>query len=242
MRCLKRIVVLAICYFTTVPTHSQVLISILFGDKLNTDKMTFGLVLGNAWNSLTDYPTVDAQSNLNLGIFLTFKLKERLFLQFDALAKYKMGAKGLPVYTLGDATLDTIYQHGSLQRSISYLALNTSLQYRIWKYLNVEAGPNVGLRIKAMDLFHADHELGEQLFEKDMKEATTRFDFGLATGTSWQFSKGKGLKIGVRYYWGLVDLYSADEGTNATRSFQINLYIPIGGKKQTTNSRDSNPK
>src|SRR4051812_11626713 len=110
MRWLQSIVVLTICLFTTVTTHSQVLISILFGDKLNTDKMTFGLMLGNGWNSLSGYPTVDAQSNFNLGLFLTLKLKQRLFIQFDALAKYKLGAKGLPVYTLGDATLDTIYQ------------------------------------------------------------------------------------------------------------------------------------
>jgi hypothetical protein len=169
-------------------------------------------------------------------------LKDRLFIQFDALAKYKQGAKGLPVYTLGDATLDTIYQYGSLQRSITYVGLVTTMQYRIWKYLNVEAGPNITLRIKAHDFFHADHELGEQVFEKDMKDSTTRFDVGIASGISWQFSKGKGLKLGVRYYWGLVDLYPSDEGNNAARSFQLNLFIPIGGKKQTTNSSDSNSK
>jgi hypothetical protein len=240
VRGVKKIVVLVLCFLTTVTTHSQVLISILFGDKLNTDKMTFGLMLGNAWNSLSGYPSVDAQSNFNLGLFLTFKLKERLFLQFDALAKYKSGAKGLPVYTLGDATLDTIYQHGNLQRSISYLGLTTTLQYRIWKYLNVEAGPNVLLRTKATDLFHADLELGEQLFEKEMKEATTTFDFGITSGISWQFSKGRGLKLGIRYYVGLVDLYASDEGTNAARSFQINLFIPIGQAKAKTS--DSNLK
>ena len=242
MSWIKKILVLIIFFLITVTSHAQVLISIIFGDKLNTDKMTFGLTLGSAWNSLTDYATVDAQANFNLGLFLTFKLKQRLFLQFDALAKYKLGAKGLPVYTLGDATLDTIYQHGSLKRSISYLGLNTSLQYRIWKYLNVEAGPNVTLRTKAKDIFEAGHELGEQFFEKDMKEATTRFDFGVTTGISWQFSKGKGLKLGVRYYWGLVDLYPADAGTNAGRSLQVNLYIQIGGKKQAKNSSDSNSK
>ncbi|WP_133054064.1 outer membrane beta-barrel protein [Niastella yeongjuensis] len=239
---MKKITVLVICFLITANLHSQILISILFGDKLNTDKMTFGLVLGPAWNNLTGYAESDAQTNFNLGIFLTFKLKERLFLQFDALAKYKLGAKGLPVYTLGDATLDSIYQHGSLQRSISYVGLNTSIQYRIWKYLNVEAGPVATLRTKAMDFLKADHELGEQVFEKDMKESTTLFDFGLATGTSWQFSKGKGLKLGVRYFWGLVDLYPADAGTNAARSFQVNLYIQIGGKKQTINGSNSNSK
>ncbi len=149
-----------VLFLLTVTTQSQVLISILFGDKLNTDKMTFGLVLGNGWNNLTGYTESDAQANFNLGIFLTFKLQERLFLQFDALAKYKLGAKR-----------------------------------------------NAGL-----------YELGEQLFEKDMKESTTLFDVGLATGTSWQFSKGKGLELGVRCFWGLVDLYPSDAGTNAARS------------------------
>lgn len=199
-------------------------------------------MLGSAWNSLTDYSQVNAQANFNLGLFLTFKLEQRFFLQFDALAKYKLGAKDMPVYPLGDATVDSIYQHGSLKRSISYLGLNTSLQYRIWKYLNVEAGPNVTLRTKAKDIFHAAHELGDQFFEKDMKEATTLFDFGLTTGVSWQFTKGKGLKLAARYYWGLVDLYPADAGTNAGRSLQLNLYIQIGGKKPTTNRSDSNSK
>jgi len=242
MRRIKRIIVLALCFFITITTNAQVLISIIFGDKLNTDKMTFGLMLGSAWNSLTGYSQVDAQANFNLGLFLTFKLQQRFFLQFDALAKYKLGAKGMPVYMLGDATLDSIYQHGSLKRSISYLGQHTGIQYRIWEYLNVEAGPTVTLRTKATDFFKAAHELGEQIFEKDMKESTTRFDVGLTTGTSWQFSKGKGLKLGVRYYWGLVDLYPAEAGTNAGRSFQVNLYIQIGGKKQTTNGNDSNSK
>ena len=242
MKCLKGIVILAGCFFITITTHSQVLISIIFGDKLNTDKMTFGLMLGSAWNSLTDYSEVSAQANFNLGLFLTFKLEQRLFLQFDALAKYKLGAKDMPVYSLGDATLDTIYQHGSLKRSISYLGLNTTIQYRIWEYLNVEAGPNVTLRTKAKDIFEVSHELGDQFFEKDMKDATTHFDFGVTTGLSWQFSKGKGVKLGVRYYWGFVDLYPADAGTNAGRSLQVNVYIQIGGKKQTKNSGDSNLK
>ncbi|MBO9201708.1 MULTISPECIES: outer membrane beta-barrel protein [Niastella] len=239
---IKKIIVLALCFFITVTTRSQILISILFGDKLNTDKMTFGLSIGNAWNNLKGYNQSDPQSNFNLGLFLTLKLETKLFLQFDALAKYKLGAKGLPVYTLGDATLDTIYQHGSLRRSLSYLGLNTSIQYRFWKYLNVDAGPQIAIRVKAKDFLEADHEQGKQIFEKNMKDSTTRFDFGLASGISWQFSKGRGLKLAVRYYWSLVDLYPSEAGNNEARSFQLNLYIPIGGKKQTTTSNDSNSK
>jgi hypothetical protein len=229
----KKLIAVTGLFLISVTIHSQVLISILFGDKLNTDKLTFGLTLGNAWNSLTDYARVNARSNFNLGIFLTLKLKQRLFIQFDALAKYKSGAEGLPVYSLNDHVLDSIYQYGSLQRSISCLALNTTVQYRIWKFLNLELGPHVSLRLKTIDLLHADHENGKQQFEIEVSDATTRFDVGAMGGLSWQFDKGTGLKLGIRYHLGLVDMFPSDEGQNATRSFQINVYIPIGKAKES---------
>jgi hypothetical protein len=228
---MKKIFVVTAFYLITVTGRSQVLISVLFGDKLNTGKVTFGLLLGNAWNSLSGYTTADAQSNFNMGLFLTVKMKERLFIQFDALAKFKQGAKGLPVYSLGDAILDSIYQHSQVQRTIPCLALITTLQYRLWKYLNIELGPQVALRMKAIDHFHADHEGDDLLFEKEISGSATRFDFGITGGLSWQFSKGQGVKTGIRYYTGLIDVFPSDEGQNATRALQLNVYIPIGREK-----------
>jgi hypothetical protein len=228
---LKKIIAVFIFILTIGTTRSQVLISILLGDKLNTGQMTFGLSLGNAWNSLSDYSKADAQSNFNLGLFLTLKLKERMFLQFDALAKYKLGAKGLPVYPLNDPTLDTIYQHGSLRRSVSCLGLNVSLQYRIWKYLNVEFGPQGAILVKTKDVFEADRGEGELLYEQEVPDKSSAMDFGISGGLSWQFNKGAGVKLGTRYYAGLTDMFPDDEGTNSPRSFQINVYIPIGQEK-----------
>ena len=228
---MKKITAVMVFYLIGATGRAQVLISVLFGDKLNSDKMAFGLVLGNGWNSLSGYSTVDAQSNFNLGIFLTLKVKKRFFIQFEGLAKFKTGAKGLPVYPLGDVTLDSIYQGGNLQRSISCLALITTLQYRLWKYLNIELGPQVALRLKAADIFHADHADGDLQFKKDISASATRFDFGITGGLSWQFNKGQGVKTGIRYYTGLIDVFPSDAGKNATRTIQLNVYIPIGREK-----------
>lgn len=228
---MKKVIAVIAFYLIIATGRSQVLISVLFGEKLNTGKITFGLLLGNAWNSLSGYNTVDAQSNFNLGLFLTWKIKDRLFIQFDALAKFKQGAKGLPVYSLGDPLLDSIYQQSHVQRTISCLALATTVQYRIWKYLQVELGPQAALRLKAIDRFHADHEGDDLQLEKDISEKATRLDFGITGGLSWQFNKGSGVKTGIRYYTGLVDIFPSDEGHNATRSFQLNVYIPIGREK-----------
>ena len=228
-----RSIVVAIALLTFPATvKSQVIISILFGDKLNTDKITFGLMLGNCWNSMTGYATASAQSNFNLGLFLTVKLKQRFFIQFDALAKFKTGAKGMPVYTLGDPVLDSMFYSGSVQRDISCVGLVTTIQYRFWKNANLELGPQVLLRLKAKDTFVGSQEGGDLKFEKDISSSATRFDLGVTGGVSWQFGKGTGVKIGMRYYEGLIDLFHSEQGKNATRTVQFNVYVPVGREKK----------
>lgn len=228
---MKQIVVAIAILMVSVTVKSQVLISILFGDKLNSEKITFGLMLGNCWNSMSGYAKANAQSNFSLGLFLTVKLNKRFFLQFDALAKYKTGAKGMHVYELGDPVLDSMFYNGHVDRVINCLGLVTTIQYRFWKYCNLELGPQVLLRIKAKDTFNGNHEGGDLKFEKDIAGETTRFDVGVSGGVSWQFNKGAGVKIGMRYYGGLIDVFENDPGKNATRNIQLNLYIPIGREK-----------
>jgi hypothetical protein len=229
---MNRIIVATTLLLVSVTLQGQVIISILFGDKLNTDKMTFGLMLGNSWNSMSGYSKADAQSNFSLGLFLNVKLNQRLFIQFDALAKYKTGAEGLPVYSLGDPVLDSMFYSGSVQRVISCLGLVPTIQYRFWKNCNLELGPQVLLRLKVKDNFTAGNEGGDLKFEKDISSTATRFDFGISGGVSWQFNKGTGVKISMRYYEGLVDIFHADAGKNATRTVQLNVYLPVGREKK----------
>jgi len=148
----KPIVVFSILLFS-ITAKSQVVISLLFGDKLNSEKISFGLLAGVGWNNLTGYKTSSWSPNLNLGLYLSFKLSDRVFLQFDAMAKYKLGAKKLPVYSLQDEALDSLFAPGSVERDIKYLSLVTTLQYRFYKYFNLEIGPQISLRIKATDVF-----------------------------------------------------------------------------------------
>jgi len=228
---MKKIFIGCLLLSFITPCRSQVLISIIFGDKLNSDKMIFGLMLGNGWNDLTGYSTSTMQSNFNLGLFLNLKLRHKFSLDFNALAKYKLGAKGLPVYSLNDPLIDSIFQYGSIQRTISYLGLVATLQYRCWKDLCIELGPQVILRTKARDIFKTAHESGDLKFEKDIASSLTRFDFGAMGGISWQFNKGTGVRIAARYYAGLIDIAPSEAGMNATRSIQVNAFIPVGRQK-----------
>lgn len=228
---MKRMAILLSVMFCSVTARSQVIISLLFGDKLNSEKITFGLLVGNGWNNQAGYKTSSWASGFNLGLYLGFKMSDRIFLQFDAMAKYKLGAKELPVYSLHDQVLDSLFATGSVERSIKYLSLAPTFQYRIYKYFNLELGPQISLRLKALDVFSVSRSEGELKFEKKVKDATTLFDVGAAAGISYQFAKGSGVKIAFRYYYGFVDIMLGDVGNNANRSLQVNGYIPIGRAK-----------
>jgi len=231
MTTMQRLIISMALLLTFHTIRSQVLISILFGEKLNSDKLIFGLMLGNGWNTLTGYASSGATSNFNLGLFLNFKLKDRFSIQFDALAKYKMGADGLPVYPLDDHLLDSIFQQGQLERTINYLALIPTIQYRVWNNLHAELGPHIALRTKAKDVFTTNTEAGELQLEKNRKASTTLFDVGIATGISWHFNKGSGVKLSARYYAGLTDMFKEETGMQSSRSVQLNVYIPVGREK-----------
>ncbi|MDH7461184.1 outer membrane beta-barrel protein [Chitinophagaceae bacterium 26-R-25] len=217
---------------------SQVIISLLFGDKLNSEKLSFGLSVGNSWSHLSNYKTSSSLSTINLGLYLTLKMNERFFLQFDAMAKYRLGSRELPVYPLHDEALDTLFATGHVEREINYLGLVTTAQYRVFNYFNVEVGPQIILRTKANDIFYTDRNDGTLKFEKNISSSATRFDIGAMTGISYQI-KGNGIKIGVRYYFGFIDIFPQDPGSNTNRSFQVAGYIPVGRKKALANKQQS---
>jgi hypothetical protein len=227
---IKITVIIAFMLAYSTIAKSQVIISLLFGDKLNSEKLTFGLSVGNSWAHLSDYKTSSSLSNLNLGLFLSLQMSERFYLQFDAMAKYRLGSKGLPVYHLNDSALDTLFAKGHVERQINYLGLVTTAQYRVFNYFNLELGPQIILRTKARDIFYTDRNDGTLKFEKDISDAATRFDIGAMSGISYQL-KGNGIKIGARYYFGFIDIFPQDAGSNTNRSFQICGYIPVGRNK-----------
>lgn len=227
---MKRFVLLIFIAVFSITARSQVIISLLFGDKLNSEKITFGLLVGNGWNYLSDYNTSGSLSKFNLGLYLNFRLNEKLFLQFDAMAKYNLGAKKLPVYSLGDVALDSLFATGSVERNSKYFALIPTIQYRFFSNFNFEIGTQISMRLKSTDVFSVGRTGGDLKFEKKITDMSTLFDIGATGGISYQIG-GSGVKIGARYYYGFIDIFSADEGHNANTSIQLSGYIPIGRKK-----------
>jgi hypothetical protein len=220
---------------------TQVLISLLFGDKLNSDKLEFGLEGGVNWYSMRGLEGAENAHAFNLGFYFDMKMKNPA-LMFNAglMLKSGMGAGDLPIYSLNDQTLDNAFDGGYIDRKISYLSLPAMMKYHINRSIYVKSGIQLGLRTKAKDEFY--NEVSEQddlTYVLDVQEKYRRLDAGLALGLGYRLMKGKGMHIGIQYYYGLINVSKDDAIPGQyNRSFYLTAGLPIGKGKTKDHSTD----
>ena len=67
--------------------QSQVLISLLLGDKLNSPNLEFGLEGGVNWTQISGMETKSFARKWNLGFYFDFRLKNQWWLYTGVLVK-----------------------------------------------------------------------------------------------------------------------------------------------------------
>jgi len=212
--------------------HSQVLISLLLGDKLNSDKLKFGLDGGANWSNITGLDPSNYKPHFNLGFYFDFRLKEntRWYLHTGVLVKSTMGAQKLNPYLTGNAEIDSLFVNGNVERKINYFNVPILARYQFKNMLYIEAGPNLGLRYKAFDIFTADVEDKQDLsYTLDVRDQFTRIDAGVMAGVGFQVLKGTGYNFGMRYYYGLTEIMKENAGDPQHNStYYLYFSLPIG--------------
>jgi len=231
MRKLLLIFTISLCSYAA---NSQVLISILLGDKLNTGKIEFGLDGGI---NLANVSGLDQGKNanfFNLGFYFDFKMKNPSWLfHTGVIVKSTMGIENLPVYSLQNDTLDAAFSEGSVNRKLNYFNVPFMMKYKISKNIFVEAGPMVGLRTKGFDTFNQKViDKNDLSYTLDISDNYHRIDAGMMAGAGYRLLGGNGMNLGVRYYQGLIDSSIDDSGPNQyNRSLYFVVGIPIGAGK-----------
>jgi hypothetical protein len=228
---------LLFCLASQARSDAQIIISLLFGDKLNSDKILFGLHANYTGSHLTNLEGAENLGGFKLALLFNFKLSDRFNLQSELVPPMWFGTKGIKPYSLGDAELDNQFKDGEVERRIWLTGLTALGQYRVYDYIRLEAGPEIFLRFKAKDTFKAEPEAGELSLERDIKDETSTFEVGLALGVSYHLQKGTGMMFGLRYYWGLTDVMKNEAASQQFRMWQITSGIPIGRKKSTENAK-----
>ena len=225
----KFLLVLFFSLFTINQAESQVIISLLFGDKLNTGDIEFGLDGGWTLSDQTGLADSKMLSSFNLGFYFDFKLKKAWILHTGVLVKSNSGADEIPVYSLNNPELDALYQEGHIKRTMSYFNVPVLMKYVFENRFYLEAGPQFSLRYNARDEFLVEIDGNELSYMKDVTKEFHPLDAGLVGGVGYRIQKGYGMNLAIRYYYGLVDVLIDDSGDVVTnQSIYFNVGIPIG--------------
>jgi len=232
----KFLLVLFLMISSSIGANSQILISLLFGDALNSDKIEFGLNGGMNRSFINDISESKGMNNFNLGFYFHVLIKEQSYLSTGVMVKSNVGATGMPTYKIGDDDFDDVFKDGVLTKEINYFYVPILFQQRFhdnrW-YL--EGGFQAGLRHKAYDLFDKDAFDGTVSFKKDVRDEYARLDGGLVAGVGYKWKKQiKSISTGVNYYYGLANVSKVDGTTIKNSSIYFYVKVPIGanGKKK----------
>lgn len=230
---MKKTLLLLIIVLCTPAARSQVLISLVFGDKLNSEYLEFGLDGGVNFSSISNLDGSKSNLGFNLGFYFDIGSKKypSWYINTGVIVKSPMGADNLDVYSLGNEALDNAYVDGHVNREIRYFNVPILLKYKFQNNIFVKAGPQFGLLANAFDEFIKEIDDEELRYKNNIRDRIHVIDAGLTIGTGYRLMGGNGMNIGVQYYLGLVPVMKGDGPKQYNRSFYITAGIPIGKGK-----------
>ena len=224
---MKRFLVFIFILLIGYTAQSQVLIALLLGDKLNTGKIEFGLDGGLNFSTIGNMESNKRYRDFNLGFYFDIKMKNQWYLNTGVLVKSNLGLDQLSeedLSFLGATTYDT---EGDYSQRIGYFIVPALAKYKLDNHMYVEIGPQFGLATKAYIQFDSDIDGNQARIRETNTDMINRFDMGLSAGVGYRLLKGLGWTIGVRYYYGFLDVYKDLSGSRNNSLF-LKLNVPIG--------------
>lgn len=227
-----KIFLIAISFlFCTTVSNAQVLISVIFGDELNTGNIEFGLDGGLNWTNINGVDNADYLMGWNLGFYFDIKLSDPWMLNTGVVVKGNMGAENISVYTLNDPELDNLFSDGgSVTRKLNYFSVPVMIKYKFENNIYVKAGVQLGLMYNGYDTFIKSVKEDDDLeYEVNIKKQYHPLDAGLAFGVGYRLMGGDGMNLGINYYYGLIDVRIDDSTpSELNQAIYLNVGIPIG--------------
>jgi len=212
--------------------NGQVLLGILFGDKLANENFHIGLTAGANLSTLSGVDDNKPKTGLVIGLLGEWKLSDRLYLQPELLPFYYAGAKNMPPGGLDDIPeLAPEVTDKARQTNLKYFEIPILFKYALgngrW---HLGAGPQIGFLTSAQDVYEAviSNEITIKSDRKDMLNSTdagVTFVLEYKTGPS-AFAMG----VTARYYLGLTDIIKDNTGDAVyNRIFTLGITMAMGG-------------
>jgi hypothetical protein len=218
--------------FVGITSQSQVLISLLLGDKLNSDKLEFGLEGGMNWSNTSGFESNDYARFFNLGFYFDMKVKNQWAFYTGVLVKSNVGVDKLTTNDLSVLNATTWEEDGEYKQVINQFMVPALMKYNFKNHFYVEAGPQFGLRFKGYVEYNSDIDDIEGRTRQNNKDMLQKLDVGITGGIGYKLLKGEGWTVGAKYYYGFVDAFKDISGTKSS-SINLKVNIPIGaGEKK----------
>lgn len=227
----KKLLLALFLLLSSYRANGQVLIALLFGDALNTGKIEFGLDGGVNLVTMSGIDQAKNRTTWNLGFYFDFKLPDSSWMiHTGVIVKSTMGTRNVPLYPTGNGNLDGALSGGSVTTSLNYFNVPIMVKHKFPSNLYVEGGAMLGLLYGATDEFiNTVQEEDDLTYERSVKSAYHPLDAGAMVGVGYRLLSGNGINLGIRYYYGLVDVYIDDSTpSQCNRSLYFTVGIPIG--------------
>ena len=232
---MKKILLISLFVLSGIGAHSQVLITLLFGDKLNTPDLEFGLEGGGNWSKISGLEANSFEPNWNLGFYFDFRIKNQWFFYTGVLVKASLGVNKLTTADLNLLDATVYFEKGDYAQKMNYFLVPALIKYRFKNRIFLEGGLQFGLMYKSWIEYVTDIDGREGIIKEFNKDQINKIDVGAMGGAGYRFSgRLTSWSLGVKYYYGFVNVYKDNSGTKNSAIF-LKLNIPIGaGEKAKT--------
>lgn len=232
-----RKIIFLIFFLFSISLQSQILISLLLGDKLNTGKIEFGLTGGYNWSTISGLETNKYEGSLNLGFYFDIVIKDQWVFDTGVLVKSSMGVRNLTENDLKFLEIDTYDTKGNYNQVMSYFLVPALIKYKFNNHFYLEGGPQFGLMYKSWVEFVSKLDEKSVRIKEFNKDAVNKFDMGINVGAGYKLLKGTGWTLGAEYYYGFLNIYKEGSG-HKNSGFFLKMDIPIGLGEEAKNLRE----
>ena len=243
MRLLKVLLISSFILLFNYVSHSQIIVSLIFGEALNNPNTQFGLDIGANSSTVTNYDISDYTAGFEIGMFFNWKYADKMALYSGVVANSNRGFRG------GEVLIDPIYRPGEdsgyefkyMKTRLVYVGAHSSIRYYFAPGISIAGGVNLSLLLKATN--EAAYENGEADMgvAYNVRNQFLPIDAGPIVALMYQFRQGKGLSINAKAYYGLLDVAVDVPGVQNSYFFQLTAGILIGAKKGSEIAEELNP-
>lgn len=212
-------------------SQAQVLMSLIFGDKLNNENNMFGLQAEYSSNHITSFDPSKSLGTFNLGLFFTHRWENNLELNVGLLGKYRRGATGITPYAIEDSDLTAKFAEGEVKKRINFFSLPATMRFKTEKGIFAELGSQISYRLKAVDIFEVDVPEGDLRLDVDIRDQVKKIDLSLIAGVGMYVGKDQVNAVGLRYHGGITDVLTSEPGKQTYAQWVLYTNIPIGRAK-----------